>query len=105
MNCTSTSVTAGRQWRRHGGEWRGPDPPTSVQTPLGISANPLKSFFTYGGGVPQVCILSLLMLTSKETWFGPPHFFGAGDATAGRRGYINLVLHYITFYIEIIENK
>ena len=27
------------------GEWRGPDPPTSVQTPLGISANPLKSFF------------------------------------------------------------
>ena len=35
------------QWRRHGGEWRGPDPPppTSIQTPLGISAKSVEKFF------------------------------------------------------------
>ena len=40
------------------GGMEGSGPPTSVQTPLGISANPLKSFFSHiGGGVPHVCIL------------------------------------------------
>ena len=50
--------------------------PTSVQTPPEISANPLKSLYIHGGGVSYACILELLLLTSKEIWFGPPTFFG-----------------------------
>ena len=56
----------------------GSGPPTCVQTPPEISANPLKSFLHILGGNPtHVCIiLQLLLLTSKEKWFGPPTFFG-----------------------------
>ena len=45
------------QWRRHGGEWEGPDPPTSVQTHPEIRANPLRSVLYIGGGVSHACIL------------------------------------------------
>ena len=42
---------------------RGSGPPTSIQTPLEISANSLKSFFTYlGGGIPHVYISSSVFL-------------------------------------------
>ena len=54
----------------------GSGPPTSVQTPPEISANSLKSFCIYRGRVFHACILELLLLTSKEIWFGPPTFFG-----------------------------
>ena len=39
------------------GEMGGSRPPTSVQTPLEISANPLKTFFYIWGYIPHVCIL------------------------------------------------
>ena len=48
------------QWRHHGGEWEGPDPPTSVQTPSEIRANPLRSvlyIYIGGGGGSHACIL------------------------------------------------
>ena len=39
------------------GGMEGSGPPTSVQTPLGISANPLKSFFhIWGGGGGTSCM-------------------------------------------------
>ena len=64
-------------WRRHGGEWRGPDPPTSVQTPLGISANPLKSFFTYrGGGSPCMYIVTFTAHQQRNMVRTPPLFWG-----------------------------
>ena len=59
----------------------GSGPPTSVQTPPEICANPLKSVL-HIGGCPMHVYCNFLLLTSKEKWFGPPHFFWAGDATA-----------------------
>ena len=44
------------QWRRHGG-MGGSGPPTSVQTPPEIRANPLRSVLYIGGGVSHACIL------------------------------------------------
>ena len=39
------------------GGMEGSGPPHFYSDPLGISANPLKSFFLHIGGVPHVCIL------------------------------------------------
>ena len=55
----------------------GSRPPTSVQTPPEICANPLKSvLYKEGGGCPVHVYCNFLLLTSKEKWFGPPTFFG-----------------------------
>ena len=52
----------------------GSGPPTFVQTPHGICANPLRSVLYIGGPKHVYCIFSLL--TSKEKIFGPPLFWG-----------------------------
>ena len=57
----------------------GPDPPTSIQTPLGISANPLK-FFLHIGGTPCMYIVTFTA-HQQRNMVRTPHFFGAGDAT------------------------
>ena len=59
------------------GEWVGPDPPTSVQTPPEICTNPLKSVLYIGGPMHVHC--NFLLLTSKEKLLRPPLW--AGDAT------------------------
>ena len=61
------------------GEWRGPDPPTSVQTPLGISANPLKSVFLHiggGGGTPCMYIVTFTAHQQRNMVRTPPLFWG-----------------------------
>ena len=63
------------------GGMEGSGPPTFVQTPLGIIANPLKSFFTYrGGGTPCMYIVTSTAHLQRNM-VRTPHFFGAGDAT------------------------
>ena len=62
-----------QQWRRHGGNG-GSGPPTSVQTPPEICANPLRIVLYIGGPMHVYC--NFLLLTSKEKLFGPPTFFG-----------------------------
>ena len=54
----------------------GSGPPTSVQTPPEICANPLKSVLYIGGGGPMHVYCNFLLLTSKEKLFGPPTFLG-----------------------------
>ena len=50
-------------------------PPTSVQTPPEICANPSRIVLYMGGPIYVYCNFTLL--TSKEKLFGPiPHFFG-----------------------------
>ena len=52
-------------------------PPTSVQTPLGISANPLKSFFFTYRGVPHVYIYcNFYCSPGKKHGSDPPTFLG-----------------------------
>ena len=59
------------------GEWRGPDPPpTSVQTPLGISANPLKSFFSHIGGYPMYVYCNFYCSPAMKHGSDPPLFWG-----------------------------
>ena len=77
------------------GEWEGPDPPTSVQTPPEIRANPLRSVLYIGGGGPMHVYCNFLLLTSKKIVRTPP-FFWAGDATV----YIYIYI-YIYLYISI----
>ena len=65
------------QWRRHGGEWGGPDPPTSVQTPPEISANPLKMFiYIGGGGYPIHVYWNFYCSPAKKYGSDPPLFLG-----------------------------
>ena len=64
------------QWRRHGGEWEGPDPPTSIQTPPEICANPLRSvLYIGGGGVPCMYIVTFYCSPAKKNCSDPPTFF------------------------------
>ena len=51
--------------------------PTSVQTPLEISANPLKSFITYrGGGYPMYVYCNFYCSPAKKHGLDPPTFLG-----------------------------
>ena len=59
------------------GGMEGSGPPTSIQTPLGISANPLKSFFTYrGGGCPMYVYCNFYCSPAKKHGSDPPTFLG-----------------------------
>ena len=59
-----------------GGEWES-GPPTSVQTPPEICANPLRSvLYIGGGGGPMHVYCNFLLLTSKKNCSDPPLFLG-----------------------------
>ena len=67
------------------GEWVGPDPPTSVQTPPEICANPLKSVLYIGGPMHVYCN------------FLPPLFWASDNATNENNS------HGVSFWIQ--QNK
>ena len=54
----------------------GSGPPTSVQTLLGISANPLKSFFTYRGVIPCMYIITFTAHQQRNMVRTLPLFWG-----------------------------
>ena len=58
------------------GRMGGSGPPTSVQTPPEICANPLRSVFCIGGGGPMHVYCNFLMLTSKQHFLDPLTFLG-----------------------------
>ena len=79
----------------------GSGPPTSVQTPPEICANPLRSVLCIGGPMHVYC--NILLLTSNNNKFGPPLFLG------WLRHCVfsfpdNLILFPLFFY-EIIEKS
>ena len=67
------------------GEWVDPDPPTSVQTPSEICANPLKSVLYIGGPMHVYCN------------FLPPLFWASDNATNENNS------HGVSFWIQ--QNK
>ena len=71
--------TVASPWEGMGGS----GPPTSVQTPPEIRANPLKRvlYIGGGGGVPCMYIVIFYCSPAKKNCSDPPHFFWAGDAT------------------------
>ena len=59
----------------------GSGPPTSVQTPPEICANPLRSVLCIGGGVPCMYIVTFYCSPATKKFSDPPLFW-AGYATA-----------------------
>ena len=62
------------------GELMGSGPPTSVQTLLGITANPLH-IGRGRTGYPMYVYCNIYCSPAKKQGRGPPTFFRAGDAT------------------------
>ena len=93
--------TAPTRWRRHGGEWRGPDPPILFRPLLGLAQIRWKAFFTYRGGYPMYVYCNFYCSPAKKHGSDPPHFFGAGDATASTK--FTRKETYIVFFLTRIK--
>ena len=68
------------QWRRHGGNG-GVRTPHFCSDPSWDLRKSVEKCFMYRGGGPMHVYCNILLLTSNNKNFGPPHFFWAGYAT------------------------
>ena len=78
----------------------GSGPPTSVQTPPEICANPLKSVLIYREG-PMHVYCYFLLLISEENFFGPPTFLGWRHHYNGMK----LMEHVMKILERVVEGR